>query len=51
MVDLNAGRTDADHYDPEDMTSPEVWEISKDTFDKFAVAYNEFDKLFTALHI
>ena len=27
MDALNAGRTDADHYDPEDFTHPEDWQI------------------------
>ena len=31
MDALNAGRTDADHYDPEDFTHPEDWQID----DKF----------------
>jgi len=52
MSDLNAGRTDAAHYDPEDMASPlDKWEISKETLDKFIVAYNEFERLFTALRL
>ena len=51
MIDLNAGRTDADHYDPEDMTSPEDWDISMETLKKFEVAYGEFDRLFSALNL
>ncbi len=51
MDQLNAGRTDADHYDPEDMTSPEEWQIDNKTMDAFIIAYNAFEDLFQNLHI
>lgn len=51
MGHLNAGRTDADHYDAEDMTSPVEWEIDDRTMDAFVIAYNSFDALFSKLHI
>ncbi len=47
MDDLNAGRTDADHYDAQDMTSPEGdWEIDDNTLAKFRVAADEINKFF-----
>lgn len=39
MEDLNAGRSDADHYDAEDMNPPTKWEIDDNTLQKFTVAY------------
>lgn len=48
MDDLNAGRTDADHYDAEDMTCPDDWEIDNDTMFKFMVAAKEMEKFFQA---
>lgn len=50
MDQLNAGRNDADHYDPEDMTSPEEWEIDNKTMDAFVIASNAFEDLFNSLH-
>lgn len=41
MDDLNAGRTDADHYDPEDMNAPDEWEIDDIVLQKFMIAYTE----------
>ena len=51
MDQLNAGRTDADHYDPEDMTYPDEWQIGDKIMDAFMTAFNEFDELFKKLHI
>lgn len=51
MDQLNAGRNDADHYDPEDMTSPEEWQIDNKTMDAFVTAYNAFEDLFNNLNI
>lgn len=51
MDQLNAGRNDADHYDPEDMTSPEEWQIDNRTMNAFVIAYNAFEDLFDKLHI
>ena len=51
MDQLNAGRNDADHYDPENMTSPEEWEIDNKTMDAFVIAYNAFEDLFDSLHL
>lgn len=39
MKDLNAGRTDADHYDAEDINGPDDWEISNATMKAFILAY------------
>ncbi|WP_136607484.1 ATP-binding protein [Paenibacillus dokdonensis] len=39
MDDLNAGRTDADHYDAEDIgVHPTLWDINDDTIQRFRVA-------------
>lgn len=47
MDDLNAGRTDADHYDAEDTdNSPEDWEIEDTTMQNFVVALNKMNKFF-----
>ena len=51
MDQLNGGRTDADHYDPEDMTYPDEWQIGDKIMDAFMTAFNEFDELFEKLHI
>ena len=48
MEDLNAGRTDADHYDAEDMTSPDEWEIDDSTIRAFELALETMEKLFAA---
>ena len=44
MNALNAGRTDADHYDPEDETTPDSWEIDELTMRKFQNAYDALIK-------
>lgn len=49
MEDLNAGRSDADHYDAEDMNGPDDWEISEDVLTSFMLAYNAFKKVFGEL--
>ena len=47
MEDLNAGRTDADHYDPENtITYPENWEIDDQTMQAFRTAYNTMNRFF-----
>lgn len=51
MDQLNAGRTDADHYDPEDATCPDEWQIDDKTMDAFMTAYGEINALFEKLHI
>ena len=51
MEDLNAGRTDADHYDPEDMTCPEGWEISDQTMINFISANRTMEDVFTKLNL
>lgn len=51
MDHLNAGRTDAAHYDPEDMVCPDEWQINDKTMDAFVTAYNAFDELFEKLHL
>ena len=51
MEDLNAGRTDADHYDPEDMTCPDGWEISDQTMQDFIAAYKTMEAVFKKLNL
>lgn len=51
MEDLNAGRTDADHYDPEDMTCPDSWEISDQTMQDFIAAYRTMEAVFKKLNL
>ena len=51
MIDMNAGRTDADHYDPEDMTAPEKWEISDEVMQKFITANNSLCVFFNRMGI
>lgn len=46
MTDMNAGRTDADHYDPEDMTCPEKWDIDDTVLQKFITAHNTLNGFF-----
>lgn len=47
MEDLNAGRTDADHYAPENtITYPENWEIDDQTMQAFRTAYNTMNRFF-----
>ncbi len=47
MKDLNAGRTDADHYDAEDLDSrPYKWEIDDNTMQRFCAAKQELEKFF-----
>jgi len=49
MEDLNAGRTDADHYDPENTTScPDNWEIDDQTMQAFRTAYDTMNRFFQA---
>ena len=51
MEDLNAGRTDADHYDPEDMTCPDGWEISDHIMQEFISAYKTMETIFIKLNL
>jgi|GEM_PF-1213794 len=47
MNDLNAGRTDADHYDAEDLSSyPKKWEIDDETIQAFSVALKKLQPFF-----
>lgn len=47
MDDMNAGRTDADHYDAEDTTTyPDGWEIDNVTLQNFIAANSTFSKFF-----
>ena len=45
MTDLNAGRNDADHYDAEDVSYPEQWEIDDMTMSAFSTAYATMEKM------
>ena len=47
MDDLNAGRTDADHYDAQNMYCPDDWEIDDITMKKFKIAADEMKKFFS----
>jgi len=51
MEDLNAGRTDADHYDAEDMTCPDDWEISSKTMQNFVSTYETLTDIFEACNL
>ena len=46
MEDLNAGRNDADHYDPEDVHCPDEWEISDARITAFCTAYSTLESFF-----
>ncbi len=47
MTDLNAGRTDADHYDAEDLTVYlKNWEIDQETVAKFKHGFLELKRFF-----
>ena len=47
MEDLNAGRSDADHYDAEDLSStPSDWDIDLDTIQSFQSAYLTLSRFF-----
>jgi hypothetical protein len=47
MDDLNAGRTDADHYDAEDTTiCPDDWQINDIVMQSFRVAYDKLKRFF-----
>ena len=47
MDDLNAGRSDADHYDAEDTSNyPNSWSIDNTTMISFSAAYNTIKKFF-----
>lgn len=47
MKDLNAGRTDADHYDAEDISNaPKQWEIDDITLQAFSAAYARLESFF-----
>ena len=46
MEDLNAGRNDADHYDPEDMVCPDEWEIDDAKMSAFCTAYTTLEAFF-----
>lgn len=52
MDDLNAGRTDADHYDPENAVSyPDELEIDDYTLNAFRTAYETMDKFFKSKNL
>lgn len=46
MEDLNAGRTDADHYDASNMNSIEIWDISDNIIQSFTTSYNAIKSIF-----
>ena len=50
MEDLNAGRTDADHYDPENAENClNDWEISDSVLSSFEVAYDKLKEFFSSI--
>lgn len=52
MEDLNAGRTDADHYDPENTDHcPDDWEITDTILKSFAVAYDKLNDFFSSINL
>lgn len=51
MTDLNAGRNDADHYDAEDVSYPEQWEIDDMTMSAFSTAYATMEKFFDSCNL
>jgi len=51
MEDLNAGRTDADHYDAEDMTAPDEWEIDDSTIRAFELALETAERIFDGCNL
>lgn len=52
MDDLNAGRTDADHYDPENsIDCPDTWEIDDVTMQAFRTAYETLERVFKAINL
>lgn len=47
MEDMNAGRSDADHYDAEDLSStPNDWDIDLDTIQSFQSAFSTLSRFF-----
>ena len=52
MENLNAGRTDADHYDPQNSTTcPDNWEIDDDILANFTFAYTKMEKFFVSMNL
>ena len=52
MEDLNAGRTDADHYDPQNSSScPDDWEINDTVLQSFISAYNKMETFFVSMRL
>lgn len=52
MEELNAGRNDADHYDPQNSsTCPDDWEIDDNVLQSFISAYNKMDAFFTSMNL
>ena len=52
MDDLNAARTDADHYDPDNLSRvPSNFEISDDILQSFQSAYKAMLKFFKEVHL
>jgi hypothetical protein len=47
MNELNAGRTDADHYTPSELRLPtDAWDIDDDTIQRFILAKNKMENVF-----
>lgn len=51
MDSMNAGRTDADHYDPEDYSCPDEWQINDVIMGEFLSSYKAFEAVFEALNL
>ena len=51
MSHMNAGRSDADHYDAEEMTCPEDWEIDNATMTDFIEAHKKISLIIEAFSL
>lgn len=45
MIELNAGRTDADHYSPSELKAPNAWAIDDETMQRFCLAKKKFEEI------
>lgn len=45
MIELNAGRTDADHYSPSELKAPNVWDIDDETMQRFCLSKKKFEEI------
>jgi hypothetical protein len=45
MIELNAGRTDADHYSPSELKAPNAWDIDDETMQRFCLAKKKLEEI------